>query len=84
MWQWMSQWMGPGWGPMGGMMFFGGFFWIVILAFIVLAVSWAVRGQGAGPGQSGTKTALDILQERYAKGEVQRDEFLEKKKDLGG
>ena len=29
-------------------------------------------------------TALDVLEERYAKGEIQREEYLEKKKDITG
>lgn len=36
-----------------------------------------VRGRGRPPG-------LDVLEERYAKGEIQRDEYLQKKRDLGG
>jgi putative membrane protein len=30
------------------------------------------------------KEALDILEARYARGEIQRDEYLQKKQDLGG
>ena len=45
---------------------------------------------GAPPPLPGTPTsparteALDILEARYARGEIQRDEYLEKKADLGG
>ena len=37
----------------------------------------AHRGHGRSPG-------LDVLQERYAKGEIQREEYLQKKRDLDG
>ena len=33
---------------------------------------------------SSRKEALDILEARYARGEIQRDEYLQKKQDLGG
>ena len=38
---------------------------------------------GATPTNS-RKEALDILEARYARGEIQRDEYLQKKQDLGG
>jgi len=41
-------------------------------------------GWGSGPAPSSRKEALDILESRYAKGEIQRDEYLQKKQDLGG
>jgi putative membrane protein len=39
---------------------------------------------GSGPAPSSRREALDILEARYAKGEIQRDEYLQKKQDLGG
>jgi putative membrane protein len=44
---------------------------------------------GSGPAPTGSpansrKEALDILEARYARGEIQRDEYLQKKQDLGG
>jgi len=38
----------------------------------------------AGGGASSRAEALSILEQRYARGEIQRDEYLQKKQDLGG
>ncbi len=71
------------WG--GNMMgWFGGgimmvIFWIAIIFFIV----WLVREtKSRNADASLSKSALDILKERYAKGEIDKREFDEKKKDL--
>ena len=81
---------GDGWGAGGWMMLFGGFFWVILLMLAVMAVVWIVRGpwQHAGPhypprGERGS-SGLDILEERYARGELDRDEFLQKKRDILG
>lgn len=38
-----------------------------------------------GPAAPSSRSdALSILEARYARGEIQREEYLEKKKDLGG
>ncbi len=37
----------------------------------------------APPPSSSSSSARDILEERYAKGEIQREEYLQKKQDLG-
>ena len=42
-----------------------------------------------GPGMMGygverRSSALDVLEERYARGEINRDEYLEKKRDITG
>ena len=57
-------------------------FWGLIIAAIVVLV----RGFGARPGGSEPrlreKTPLDILGERYARGEIDKKEFEEKRRDL--
>jgi putative membrane protein len=52
----------------------------------VIAIIWMARSEPRAPAPQirGKSSALEILEERYAKGELQRDEFLQKKQDLGG
>jgi|SRR3990167_539469 len=70
------------WGFGGGL--FGGLFmliwWAIIIVVIVALVKW-VAGQTKGT-HGHEKTPLDILKERYAKGEINKEEFEAKKKDL--
>ena len=68
-----------GWGLGGGLMMI--LLWVAIIIFIV----WIVREIGGKKDTNkthGSKSALDILKERYAKGEIDQKEFEEKKKDL--
>lgn len=55
-------------------------FWVLVILLIIRFVRGR-RGQN-WHGWMHDKTALDILKERYAKGEINREEFEEKKKDL--
>ena len=68
----------------GSWMFGGGLtmilWWLIPLALVVAAVFFFRR---PGPGEGG-KSALDILKERYARGEIGKDEFEQKKRDIGG
>jgi len=82
-----------GWGitnafGIGGffMMFIMIVFWGLIIAGIVAGIVLAVRalsGTGVTPGGTGQKNrALEVLQERYAMGEIDKDEYESKKRDL--
>ncbi|HUO56198.1 MAG TPA: SHOCT domain-containing protein [Candidatus Paceibacterota bacterium] len=52
--------------------------WILIITLIVTIVRWIRDGH---PNR-GERKAIDILKERYAKGEIDKQEFEAKKKDL--
>ena len=48
---------------------------------LILLVVWLVREVG-GSSSNQPNRALEILKERYAKGEINKEEFESKKKDL--
>ena len=68
-------WWGPG---------FGWIFMILIWFLIILGVVALVKWLFGSPSGSISRerTPLDILQERYARGEIDRDEYEEKRRDL--
>lgn len=61
--------------------------WVVILIAIIAGIVWLVRSM-AVPGidrlPPRRSSGLDVLEERYARGEINRDEYLQKKKDITG
>lgn len=75
-WPHMMYGDGP-WGMMGG--YGGGLMWIVLLVAIVLVIFFVMKW--AKPGGTG-ETPHDILKKRYAKGEITKEEYDQKKKDL--
>jgi len=67
-----------GWG-------FGGVMMIVFWAAIIFFIVWIVKEARKGDTEkTNSRSALDILRERYAKGEIDKKEFEERKKDLIG
>jgi putative membrane protein len=81
--------MGSGMMGEWGMGWFGGIFmiifWIFIIVGVVFLIKWLVHSPKghSSPGRTDTSSsALDILKERYARGEINKQEFEEKKKDL--
>lgn len=73
--------MGPG--MMGGYGIMGILFWIVIIVGGVFLVKYLMQNgdKGGHSGTSGT-SALDILEQRYARGEIDQEEFEAKKREL--
>ncbi len=70
----MGPWM-MGWGFPG--MIFGFFFWVAIVLAIILLVRWLVTG--AGPSSlRGHDAAIEVLRQRYARGEISKEEFEER------
>lgn len=85
---------GPNYGMMSG---YGGYgygygavhmiIWAVILIAIIAGVVWLVRSiatPGAHHLSPKRSAGLEVLEERYARGEINRDEYLLKKKDIQG
>ncbi len=73
-----------GWGWHDGMMFGGGFMWIVWL-LLIAGVAWLVAALVASRGRASNSTgasAMDIVKERYARGEIDRTEYEQKLQDL--
>lgn len=68
---------GTGFGMFGGLMML--VFWGVVIALIVLAVRWlSDNGRGANGGTNGSN-ARNILEERFASGEIDEDEYRKRK-----
>lgn len=75
---------GYGWGGGWGFGMIGmALWWLLIILGIVLLVKWLVGG-GPGGARTAGDRALEILKERYARGEIDKNEFEEKKRDLRG
>ncbi len=80
-----------GWGMMGpGMMGGFGWGWLMPIFFVIFwgLVIWGivalVRGLSGSGGSdpSTTDSALEVLKRRYARGEINKEEYEGKKKDL--
>ena len=74
-----------GWG--WGHMFFGSIMMVLFWGGLILLVVFAVRSMGAAPGRGmdgpePRNRALDILEERYARGEIDKAEFEERRQLL--
>lgn len=70
----------------GGMELFLVFALLVLLLAIVglvVLVRWIARTLGGNRARGG-QSAMDILRQRYARGEIEKAEFEQKRSDLGG
>ncbi len=76
-----------GWDWGWGHMMFGSLMMIIFWGGIILVIVLAIRWLGDGSSRSaappaGGKTPLDILHERFARGEIDKEEFEERKRLL--
>ncbi len=77
-----------GYGPMGygyadplGWIFML-LFWALIVIGVIVLIRWLGHGRHRHGWHEHGHSAMDVLKERYAKGEIDKREFEEKKKDL--
>jgi putative membrane protein len=75
---------------MGGGMMDGAFMWfwaifaLLVLALLVVGVVWLVRTLARSGPTSTTSTARQELDLRYARGELTREEYQQRRADLEG
>ena len=60
---------------------FRGLFWVILIVFVIWAITRVSGAQGISR-PSFRSNGLDILEQRYARGEISREEYLEKRKDI--
>lgn len=66
---------GLGW----AMVIFG---WVFMVAIVGLVV-WLIVSTTRGPdGSAGARSAIDVLGERYARGEIDSEEYMQRRTDL--
>jgi putative membrane protein len=62
-------------------------FWVGLIVGLVVLIVWAIRRArvpaATGPYGSGQPAARDILQARYARGEITREQYELKKQVIG-
>jgi putative membrane protein len=79
---WGGGWHGMFLGPMMMLLFLG-----IAVAVIVLVVRWLGGARHdtpmPAPNAASDNTPLDILKERFARGEIDKDEYQERKRILG-
>jgi putative membrane protein len=72
-----------GYGMIGGFGLLGLIFNLAIIVGVVILIVWAVRRFSGDMSSSGRQTPREILQVRYAGGEITRDQYQKMLKDLG-
>ncbi len=70
-----------GWGYGMGMVF-GPILWIIVLGLVVAGIIWFVRNSSVGDHKPGKSDAISALDLRFAKGEIDADDYAARKKLL--
>ena len=77
----MHDWWGMGWG--GGMVL-GSVLVIILLVVLAALIVPYMRGTGPSGGDARGRTPRDILDDRHARGEIDREEYLRRRQDVEG
>lgn len=58
-------------------------FWLIPLLLVLAAIKYLISGRRAdGSGDESKRETLKVLEARYARGEIERAEYLQKRDDL--
>ena len=76
MWGWPMM----GFGGIG--MIFGFIFFVLIVIGVILLIVWFIRRTGYSITDKTSNRSLEILKERYAKGELTKEQYENMKKEL--
>ena len=79
---WMNyEGYGMGWHWLGWISM--AFFWLIPIVLVLAVVKYLMGGRGPNaPDGKKKPDALAVLEERYARGEIDREEYLQKREDL--
>ena len=59
------------------------FFWLIPILLVLAALKYLITGRRSNaPDGERKPDALAVLEERYARGEIDREEYLQKRDDL--
>lgn len=79
---WYHAGWGAGWWVLGSVMAVA--FWVFVALVVVRLFRGSHHHHHDWHGWHGSSTALQVLEERYARGEITREEFLERRSVLAG
>lgn len=71
-------------GGNGDMVFGGGFMWIfwILLVIVIIVIVKAISGGTSSSGRSADESPMEILRKRYARGEIDEQEFEHRRREL--
>ena len=67
---------------MGWWMMFGGLWMLIFWGGLIALIVWGITKLSGRGGTTSKHDPLDVAKDRYAKGEITREEFEQLKKDL--
>lgn len=80
---WDMPMMRGGWGMVMMIMMF--IFWAAVMIAIVFLIRWLISSSGSGQRSErarDTDSALEILQKRYARGEISKQDYEDMRRDM--
>jgi putative membrane protein len=75
---WYTGWGGMGFGPIGMIVSL-----VLLVGLVVILVRWMGGGQG-GASRERTRSPQEILDERFARGEIDHEDYQSRRKALDG